>query len=114
MSVGEPFYTEEENRRLRREYEALPKTLWHGEDTANRHPEIRPEWIMRVIKDPYDQWEEIARGEVRSIFVGCVAQFNQWIVVVFIGDTNAGVFHTAYADRRLERRYGGRPWRNAQ
>ena len=113
MSVGEPFY-DEESLRLRQEYEALPKTPAHGAETELPHPNIRPEWVMRIIDAPNDQWEEIARGEVRSILVGCVAQFNQWIVVVFIGDTNAGVFHTAYADRRLERRYGGRPWRNAQ
>ena len=45
----------DENERLRREYDALPKTPWHGDDTQERHPDIRPEWVMRVIYDPYAQ-----------------------------------------------------------
>ena len=58
MHPGDPYNTdEEEDRRLRREYEALPKTPWHGEETPNHHPDIRPEWVVRVIREPYDQQE---------------------------------------------------------
>ena len=115
MSTGGPFYTEEENRRLLREYEALPKIPRHGEETRIRHPDIRPEWVMHIIRDPHDQWEETARnGERRTILVGRVPQFNQWIGVVFVGDSTTGALLTAYPDRRLARKYGGRPWRNVQ
>ena len=114
MHPGDPYNTdEEEDRRLRREYDALPKTA-HGEDTLTRHTEIRPEWIMRVIKNPYDSWErETSNGERRTVLVGRVPEFRQWIVVVFIGDSTTGALLTASPDRRLERSYGGRPWRNA-
>ena len=105
----------EEDRRLRREYEALPKTPWHGEETANRHSDIHPEWVMRTINAPYDQWAEATPGgELRTILVGRVPEFGQWIKVVFLGDEITGAFHTAYADRRLERKYGGRPWPDTQ
>ncbi len=114
MGPGNPYNDDqEEDRRLRQEYEALPKTA-HGEDTLTRHPEIRPEWIMRIIADPYDQWEQLRYGELRTVLVGRVPEFAQWIMVVFIGDTNAGRFNTAYPNRRMEERYGGRPWRSGQ
>ena len=100
----------EEDYQLRLEYEDLPKTRWHGQSTTMRHPDIRPEWIMRIVKDPYDRWEEIAPdGELRTLLVGRVPQFEQWIKVVFIGDLSTGSLHTAYADRRLGREYGGQP-----
>jgi hypothetical protein len=70
---------------------------------------------MQVVGAPYDQWEEVMPdGEVRTILVGRVPQFNQWIKIVFIGAIGAGELHTAYAGRRLERRYGGRPWKELQ
>jgi hypothetical protein len=53
-------------------------------------------------------------GEVRTILVGSVPQFNQWITVVFVGTASAGELLTAYPDRRMEKRYGGRPWKNVQ
>ena len=114
MHPGDPYNTDEEqDRRLRREFEALPKTA-HGEDTLTRHPEVRPEWIMRVIKNSYDSWErEMPDGERRTVLVGRVPEFRQWIVVVFIGDSTTGALLTASPDRRLERSYGGRSWRNA-
>ena len=104
----------EEDRRLRREYEALPKTPRHGEATQTRHPDISPEWIMRIIEAPFDRWEETTPGgELRTILVGRAPEFSQWIAVVFSGDEITGYLHTAYANRKLERRYGGRPWSNA-
>ena len=80
-----------------------------------RHPDIKPEWVMRVIEYPYDQWEEITRsGDLRTVIVGRVAQSNQWIKVVFSGIGDSRELITAYQDRRLQKRYGGRPWRNQQ
>ncbi len=98
---------------LRREYEALPKVPIHGETTNQRHPDIRPEWVMQVIYDPYDRRQTIMPdGEVRTILVGRVLPFNQWIAVVFLGDEITGALLTCYANRKLSDRYGGRPWRN--
>ena len=37
---------------LRREFDALPKTTPHGMEQQLRHPDIRPEWIMSIIKNP--------------------------------------------------------------
>jgi hypothetical protein len=72
---------------LLQEYEGLPKTSHHGETGAVRHPDIRPEWIMRVIREPHEQWEEVTSdGEVRTIIAGRVPQFDQWIKVVFVGE----------------------------
>ncbi|MCE2501764.1 MAG: hypothetical protein J4G13_13025 [Dehalococcoidia bacterium] len=103
----------DEIRRLLREYERLPKTP-HGLELPETHPEVSQEWIIRIIEQPYDQWEEFVphRNEVRTILVGRVREFNQWIKVVFIGDVGTGELHTAYPDRQLERRYGGRPWQS--
>ena len=104
-----------ENERLRREYDALPKVPVHGERAAERHPDIRPEWVMQVIYDPYDRWQRIMEdGELRTILVGRVLPFSQWIVVVFSGDEITGELLTHYANRQLESEYGGRPWRNTQ
>ncbi len=98
-----------ETRRLLRKYDELPKTS-HGAD-RQRHPEIHPEWVMLIIEKPHDQWEVVLpSGEVRTILVGCVPQFSQWIRVVLIGDAGTSASHTAYPDKRLESEYGGRPW----
>ncbi len=100
-----------EDERLRREYEALPKSPWHGVTAYQRHSDIRPEWVMRVIHDPYEEWMEgVPGGEINTILSGRVPEFRQWIKVVF--DESGTIFYTAYADRRLVDRYGGRPWEN--
>lgn len=102
-----------DNERLRREFDALPKTPDHGETVLERHPEILPEWVMRIIYDPYGRWQEIsASGETSTVLAGRVPEFSQWIRVVLLGDDN--LFHTAYPDHRLADLYGGRPWRSAQ
>jgi hypothetical protein len=105
--------SEGETLRLREEFDLLPKTP-HGLSAAVRHSEVRPEWIMWIIKNPHDGWVEIEpeSGEVRTILVGRVPQFGQWIRLVFIGSVEEGEFHTAYPDKQLEKKYGGRPWRN--
>ena len=107
---------ENEARRLRQEFSLLPKVAGHGDNVGVRHSEVRPEWIMRIIKAPYDRWQEADRadGEVRTILVGRVIESNQWIRIVFAGTGNSREFITAYQDRRLSRRYGGRPWPNQQ
>lgn len=82
----------------------------------SRHSDIMPEWIVQVVEDPYDRYEEYtSSGELRTIVVGRVIQSNRWIKVVFIGDPDeTGVFLTAYHDKRLIKKYGGRPWLNRQ
>ena len=98
--------------RLRREYDRLAKVPVHGQEISSRHPNINAEWVMRVINDPYDQWEETdpRTGELRTVLVGRVPPFRQWIKVVFAGVGNSRKLLTAYADRRLAQYYGGRPW----
>ena len=102
-----------ERRRLRRQYAALPKT-GHGDETIKeRHKDIRPEWVVMVIKDPYDRWPETDdEGLPMTVLVGRVPEYNQWIRVVFYGTPEAGELQTAYPDRRLAKKYGGRPWQN--
>ena len=101
----------DEIERLRRAFDAMPKDPSHGESALRRHSEIRPEWVMQVIADPYDRYIETPEGGERyTVIVGRVPESNQWIKVVFIGDPETGLFLTAYKDGRLVRKYGGRPW----
>lgn len=102
----------DENLRLLQEYDRLPKVAIHGQEINSRHPDISPEWVTRIINEPYDQWEETDHrtGELRTILIGRVMSFHQWIKVVFSG---VGAFRkllTNYPDRRLAQNYGGRPW----
>ena len=106
--------TEDEIRRLREEFEALPKTA-HGETALTRHPDIHPEWVILITREPYDQWNDIDHdtGEPVIILVGRVPARNQWVKVVYKGNSlETGRFETAHFDRRLRRKYGGRPWGN--
>lgn len=107
---------ERENRRLRREFGQLPKVPGHGGSATVRHADVPAEWTMRVIKEPYDQWEEVNpdNGEVRTIFAGRVREASQWIKIVFVGAGDSRLYLTSYQDRRLEDKYGGRPWQNRQ
>lgn len=100
-----------EIRRLREAFERMPKAPEHGETALSRHSDILPEWIVQVIESPYDRYEEYtSSGERRTIIVGRVAQSQRWIKVVFIGDPETEELLTAYHDRRLTKKYGGRPW----
>ena len=96
--------------RLRQMFDAMPKVAGHGELFEDRHQDVLPEWVMRIIQDPFDQIEEYVDGELRTLLVGRVEQSQQWIKVVFVGDLETGAFLTAYKDRRLANLYGGRPW----
>ena len=103
-----------DDRRLRWEYDNLPKVPRHGEEVPTRHSDLRPEWIMRVINDPYDEWDEVALdGVTFKLFAGRVEQCQQWIRVVFVErEDGYRELLTAYVDRRLQRKYGGRPWQS--
>ena len=101
----------DENAPLRQAYDRMRKAPRHGESAQARHSEIRPEWVMRIIANPHDRFEEInSKGERKTIIIGSVPESGQWIKVVFLDDPETGSFLTAYNDRRLEKRYGGRPW----
>ena len=98
-----------ENARLRQAWEELPKTNY-GRRLANRHPDVRPEWIMRVI-EATDSYERIEYGtdkadelSVRTIILGYVPDSAVWLKVVLEGYPDSGVFHTAYqlSDRQVE------------
>ena len=103
----------DENALLRQAYDRMRKAPRHGEDAQNRHSDIQPEWVMRIIANPYDRFEEKdPSGEKVTIIVGRVPESRQWIKLVFTEDPETGLFLTAYNDRRLERRYGGRPWQS--
>ena len=99
-----------ETRRLRQAYAALPKTP-HGETIPQRHPETRPEWVMSIIENPFDQSPTAGTsGEDRVELVGRVPEFNQWIVVILEYQDGIYWLHSAFPERRKERKYGGRPW----
>lgn len=99
-----------ERERLLRRYEALPKTEHWIYDSVSRHSDIRPEWIVAVIDDPYEVISELRGLQNVTVLTGRVPQFSQWIKVVLISEGAELSLFTAYADRRLEDRYGGRPW----
>ena len=102
-----------ETRRLRLAYAALPKT-GHGQVTPIRHSDVQPEWVIQIIENPYDQWPENGpHGEERIALAGRIPGFSQWIRVVFVKGDGVNLLHTAFADHRLARKYGGRPWRDA-
>lgn len=105
--------TDEERARLRRDFELLPKIPEHGERVRERHDQILPEWVMQIIAHPYERTEVYTDvGERRTVLAGRVPESRQWITVVFVGDPESGKFLTAYHNKKLQRRYGGRPWRN--
>ena len=107
-----PEISPQERLRLRQAYEALPKTL-HGDRIGNRHRDVHPEWVISVLENPYQEWNEInPQGEHVTIIVGRVPECRQWIKLVFVGTLNSMELQSAYQDRRLERRFGGRPWRS--
>ena len=97
----------DEIERLRREFDRLPKTE-HAKDVLERHPEVRPEWVMQVIEAPYEEWtENDARGRRSRVIAGRVAGASQWIKVII---NPQGLLITAHFDHHLEDRFGGRPW----
>ena len=101
-----------DKERLRQEYEALPKTP-HGDESGTGTRDVHPEWVISVLENPYQEWNEInSQGEYVTIIVGSVPECRQWIKLVFIGTLNSMELQSAYQDRRLERRFGGRPWRS--
>lgn len=100
----------DENAQLRLAFDIMRKIPSHAGDWDERHGDVRKEWVMNVIFNPHERYEEYPRGELRTILVGRVPESPQWIKVVFVGTPETGAFLTAYRDRRLNRRYGGGPW----
>jgi len=110
-SPGSGGMADAERARLRRAFDLLPKVEGHGETTPVRHRDVLPEWIMQIVAHSYER--EVVytdRGERRTVLNGRVSESQQWIVVVFVGDPETGRFLTAYHNRKLEDKYGGRPW----
>ena len=71
---------------------------------------MHPEWIMTVIQDPYDQWDEFdIHGRRSMVFAGRVEGFSQWLKVAL---NENGALVSAFPDWRLQRRFGGRPWQS--
>ncbi len=108
-----------ENARLRRAWEEFPKTA-HGRLIEERHPDLRPEWIMRIIEslDSYE-WLEYGTtpdGQLRIwiIRAGWVTEIETWIEVVFEERSGDDEFHTAYRlrDKQVEHRLRGRSRRS--
>ena len=96
---------------LRRAFDALPKVQGHGDSAVIRHPNIRPEWVMQILREPFHTFEELGNDrQWNTVVVGRVPESNQWIKLVFVGEPATGALLTVYNDRRLEERYGGRPW----
>ena len=109
--AGSGGMTDGERARLRRAFELLPKVEGHGETSPVRHRDVLPEWIMQIVAHPYERDEVYTEtGERRTVLDGRVSESRQWIVVVFVGDPETGRFLTAYHNRKLEDKYGGRPW----
>lgn len=108
--MAESTNTTDEDARLRSEFDRLPKTPRHGATLGQRHGDVLPEWIVRIVAEPYDRYSEIKNGQLMTILVGRVPSSRRWIKVIFIGTPENGLFHTAYRDRRLDRQYGGGPW----
>ena len=100
-----------ERERLLRVYEAMPKTEHWLMDSSIKHSEVRPEWIAAIVEDPYEVVPESNRRQSTIVLSGRVRQFGQWIRVVLERTDGDLALHTAYPDRRLELRYGRRPWR---
>ena len=100
----------DETARLRRSFDGLPKVPGHGETLEERHGDVLPEWVMLVIANSHEKYEEYIDGVLYTVLVGRVPESRQWIKVVFLGSSDAGEFVTAYRDRRLDSRYGGGPW----
>lgn len=101
----------DEIARLHRAFNELPKVPGHGESSVIRHPDIRPEWVMQILREPFHTFEELGSDrQLNTIVIGRVPESNQWIKLVFIGKPETGALLTVYNDRRLEGLFGGRPW----
>ena len=99
-----------ERERLLRRYEALPKTEHWILDSSFKHAIVRPEWIAAIVEDPYEVIPEPNSPQSIIVLAGRVPRFGQWIRVVLERSGGDLMLLTAYPDRRLEDRYGGRPW----
>lgn len=108
-----------DNARLRRAWEELPKTE-HGRHLQSRHPDVRPEWIMRVIesRDSYEWIEYSTTPEeglrVWRVQVGWVPEIETWIKIVFEEGITGDEFDTAYRlrDKQAEHQLRGRTRRS--
>ena len=109
----------EERARLLRAWEELPKTP-HGRQIEDRHPDVRPEWIMYVVESPNAyEWTEYSSTDeenlrVWTIRVAWVSEIARWVEVVIEEFSDGGQFDTAYRlrDKQVEQRLKGKTRRN--
>lgn len=64
------------------------------------HREIKPEWIEKIIAEPYHQETDPRDG--RELYFGWINEVNHWVRVVVEDDQLV----TAYIDGRLDKRFG--------
>ena len=74
---------------------------------VNRHPDVRPEWVIRAIESSDYEWTEYSTTPVgdlvvQTILVGYIAEVDVWVKVVFEGYLDGGKFHTAHQLRRRQ------------
>ena len=68
---------DEERFRLCRAFYRMRKVPSHGEMVFSRHGDIRPEWIVQIVEDPYDRYEERIGGELWTVLIGRVPESRQ-------------------------------------
>ena len=80
--------------------EQLETTRYYDMKARHRHPEVKYEWIKRVIANPNQSEVQQHNGRIR--YYGYIKEIEKWLRVII----DDGKLHNAHIDKHALKRWG--------
>jgi hypothetical protein len=88
----------------------VEETSYYNQVARNKHPEVRDEWVARVLERPEYVQTKFVNGEHRRLLYGFIEEIDRWVLVILTEDDR---LLNRHLDRGAMRRWG-RPCRNPE
>ena len=86
----------------------MEETSYYTQVARNKHPEVRDEWVSRVLQSPDHTQTRFVNGEARRLLFGFIEEIGRRVLVILTED---GRLLNRHIDRGAMRMWG-RPCRN--
>ena len=81
----------------------MEETWYYTQVARYKHPEVRDEWVARIIERPYYRQTKFVNGEYRRLLYGFIEEIDRWVLVILTED---GKLLNRHIDRQALRRWG--------
>ena len=88
----------------------MEETWYYNQVARNKHPEVRDEWVTRILENPNHSLTRLVTRETRRLLFGFIEEIDRWVLVILTDNSRL-------LNRHIDRgamRWWGRPCRNPQ